>query len=226
MIPSGWIEQARWWEIGLVAAGLNFFTITGSVILFRFLVGRRSVSGRIRKPTTRDRLLSVSTTFVNTIVILPPWWLWSRGTLELAPPSKWLILEVLYLTLALDAAMYVLHRLFHQRLLFQWFHQVHHTDDRPPCDLTLFVMHPAEAAGFGTVVAALVLVWPVSVPAVAVFFGLNLVVGTIAHVPLRSPEGWGSVLGGSRLHQPHHEDPNTNFGFFTQFWDRALGTFR
>lgn len=226
MFLSDWFEQAQWWEIGLASAVLNFLTVTNSVILFRFLVKRRSVSGRIRTATSRDRLLAASTTVMNAIAILPPWWLWTRGTLEFTSPSVWLVLEVIYLALALDAAMYGLHRLFHQEVLFRWFHQIHHTDDHPPCDLTLFVMHPAEAAGFSVVVTVLMLAWPVSIPAVAIFFGLNLLIGTIAHVPQVSPGKLDNVLGGSRLHQTHHEDPKANFGFFTQFWDRALGTFR
>ena len=87
-------------------------------------------------------------------------------------------------------------------------------------------MHPVEAAGFSTVMVALMLLWPVSVPAIAIFFALNLLIGTVAHVPLVALGALDNVLGVSRLHQTHHEDPDTNFGFFTQIWDRALGTFR
>lgn len=222
----GWFERAEWWEIALVSILLNLSTVTNSVVLFRLLVRERAVSAQVRRPNGRDRSLTASTTFVNAAAVLPPWWLWSRGTIELASPSLRIVLEVLYLTVAIDTAMYALHRISHHGVLFRWFHQVHHSDDRPPSELTLFVMHPVEAAGFSTVMIALMLLWPVSVPAIAVFFGLNLVVGTVAHVPLVTPGRWENILGGSRLHQVHHEETNANFGFFTQVWDRALGTFR
>ncbi len=224
-VLSGLCSSCRTTRVGARRASRGA-TVASSVMLFRLNVQRRAVAGRIRTSTTRDRLLALSTTFVNTIAVFPPWWLWSRGTIELADPTLRLVLEVVYLTVAIDAAMYVLHRISHQGFLFRWFHRVHHTDDRPPCDLTLFVMHPVEAAGFSTVMIGLMLLWPVSVPAIAIFFGLNLLIGTVAHVPLASSGGWDNILGGSRLHQTHHEDSNTNFGFFTQFWDRALGTFR
>ena len=223
---ADWFEDARWWQITLLSLALNVVIVTSSMTLFRMLVTRRSVSARIRRPTRRDRLLTGSTTLVNALVLLPPWWLWSRGTLELAAPSVSIVLEVVYLLVGLDTAMYAIHRLFHQGVVYRWFHEVHHTDDRPLCSLTLFVMHPAEAAGFGTVVIVLMLIWPVSVPAVAIFFGLNLLIATLAHVPPAPPGKWDNIVGWSRLHQTHHHDPNANFGFFTQFWDRALGTFR
>jgi len=221
-----WFEQARWWEIAFVSTLLNLVTVANSVVLFRLLVSRRNLAGQTRSPSPRDHVLTASTTVVNTAAIMPAWWLWSRGTLSLAAPSAWIVVEVVYLTVAVDAAMYVLHRTSHHGVLFRWFHVVHHTDDRPPCELTLFVMHPIEAAGFSVVMLGLMLVRPVSVPAVAVFFAVNLLIGTIAHVPLPSSGRWDSVFGGSRLHQMHHEHSDTNFGFFTQFWDRALGTFR
>lgn len=221
-----WFERAEWWHIALVSVLLNLSTVTNSVVLFRLVVQQRGNSTQVRQPNRRDRLLTLSTTAVNAAAVLPPWWLWSQGTIELSSPGPRIVIEVIYLTVAIDSAMYVLHRISHHGVLFRWFHNVHHSDDRPPSELTLFVMHPVEAAGFSTVMIALMLLWPVSVPAIAIFFGLNLVVGTVAHVPLVTPGRWENVIGGSRLHQIHHEQPNANFGFFTQVWDRALGTFR
>ena len=62
---------------------------------------------------------------------------------------------------------------------------------------------------------------------VVLFFGLNLVVGTVAHLPWRegTPERWGDRWsGGPALHQAHHEHERADYGFFTQVWDRVLGT--
>lgn len=223
---ADWFMQARWWEITIASIVLNCATLLSSVFLYRILVNKRAVSHMTRSPSTRDRLLTASTTIVNTLVVLLPWWLWTRGSLHLAPISFRLLLEVVYLIVMLDLAMYVLHRIFHQEILFRMFHQMHHTEDAKPSRLTLFVMHPAEAAGFGAVMLVLMLLWPVSVSAIAVFLGANLLIGTAAHVPFSKAGRWDSTLGGSRLHQGHHQRPDTNFGFFTQFWDRSFGTFK
>ena len=126
--------------------------------------------------------------------------------------------------------MYGVHRLFHYGVLYDRFHSVHHLPQKPPSALTLFVMSPFEAAGFGLVVMVLMWTWPVSLPAVAIFFTYNLVVGTAAHLPRRNsdeaPRWWDRHLGGSVAHLAHHEDPNIHFGFFTQYPDRLFGTTR
>ena len=90
----------------------------------------------------------------------------------------------------------------------------------------MLVTRPAEAAGFGAVTAALMLINPVSFAAVVVFFFVNLIVGTVAHVPAGGRRvGWaGSWFGGSILHNDHHHHLETAHGFFTQFPDRLLRT--
>jgi len=221
-----WVEQAGWWQIGLLSIVLNVQTVATSVVFYRLVINRRPTAAPIRPSNRRDWILTGSTTLVNSLVLLPAWWLWKNGTIELATPSAFIVVEVLYLIVGLDAAMYFLHRIFHQGVLYRWFHSWHHTDDRPLCDMSLFVMHPAEAAGFGAAMIVLMVLWPVSVPAVAIFFGMNLVIGTLAHVPPSAPSRWDDFLGWSRLHRIHHDDVEANFGFFTQFWDRALGTYR
>lgn len=221
-----WFREAAWYEIVGVSAMLNIITVASSVVLFLWITNRRGVADRIRQPSARYWALAASTTVVNIAAVLPPWWLWTQGRIDLATPTVRILAEVVFLTIAVDAAMYVLHRASHRGVLFRWVHRIHHTDDRPPSALTLFVMHPVEAAGFSVVMVGLMLIWPVSVPAIGMFFGLNLVVGTVAHVPLIAPGRWKDLLGGSQLHQAHHEDGSTNFGFFTQIWDRAFRTIR
>ncbi len=91
--------------------------------------------------------------------------------------------------------------------------------------LSLFVMHPIEAAGFGLLMTAALLLVPVSVPAIAAFGTLNVFAGTLAHRPLDNKAAWLDRAGGwSRFHQAHHEDPAANLGFFLPLWDRIGGT--
>lgn len=111
--------------------------------------------------------------------------------------------------------------------LWRLTHGTHHTGNDRMCTVSLFVMHPAEPAGFAGVVLVLLLLWPVSFLAIATFFGINLVIGTLAHLPVdaaRRVRWTDRNVGGAVLHQGHHRDEAANFGFFTAFWDTALRT--
>ncbi len=225
----GWADGAAWFEIAAASLVLNVGTVIASVCLWRLLIARRTVDDAVRRVDRRDVRLTASTTLVNAAVALPAWWLWREGIVEIDEPSVvGVVADTVVLLVGLDLSMYVLHRVFHQGVLYRWFHAWHHTGDERMTPVTLCVMHPFEAAGFG--LATLGLMWssPVSVPAVLAFFTINLIVGTVAQVP-RSDDpaaveptvGW---FGGSSLHAGHHARPDTNFGFFTQVWDRLLGT--
>jgi lathosterol oxidase len=112
-------------------------------------------------------------------------------------------------------------------VLYLWFHRIHHVPDRRMTAVALFVMHPLEAVGFASVLLVLMALVPVTLASVVLFFGLNLVVGTIAHLPWRdgTPERWWDRwLGGPALHQAHHEHERADYGFFTHVYDRVLGT--
>ncbi len=225
---TAWADRATWWEILLAAVVLNVVTTGASAALWHLLVRRRSVSSRTRRVTHRDLWLTSSTTLTNAVTLVPAWWAWQQGWIELAPGGLLrAALDLGYLIVGLDLTMYALHRLFHLEPLYGLFHAIHHTDDERMSPVTLFVMHPAEAAGFGAVTGLMMLIHPVSMPGVVAFFVLNLVVGTVAHVP--APDqvhvNWtDSWLGGAALHNDHHRQPDTAFGFFTQLWDRSLGT--
>lgn len=223
---SSWFTDRQWWEIAAIALVMNLGIVANSVFVWRLAAHRRGVSGPSRPVSGRDRALTATTTIVNAAALVPAWWLWTEGTIELASidPLR-IIIEVTYLVLAVDLVMYVVHRIFHLDPLYRWFHQVHHTDDAPTNELTLFVMHPLEAAGFGVLVLALLTMWSVSVVGIAIFFTINLIAGTVAHVPTSgSPSRWDRLFGGSPLHQGHHEAPNTGYGFFTTTWDRLFGS--
>ena len=202
---SDWARSAGVVEIALISLALNVATLASSVTLWQLERRRRSLTIEVSPVVARDVGLSASTTLVNSAILLPAWALWKSGVITIADPNlARFVVEVLFLVLGLDVIMYGVHRLFHYGVLYDRFHSVHHLPQKPPSALTLFVMSPFEAAGFGLVVMVLMWTWPVSLPAVAIFFTYNLVVGTAAHLPRRNsdeaPRWWDRHLGGSVAH--------------------------
>lgn len=219
-----WFRDASPLVVLAVAVGENISINAASAVVWRLTAGAWGT----RPINQRDIRLTASTTLINSLVVMPGWWLWREGYLDLAPisPTRW-ILETVYLLLIVDIAMYVAHRACHWNLFYERFHSWHHRDDHPTA-LSLFVMHPFEAAAFGVTVIIAMLVYPVSLIAVTLFFTANLLVGTYAHLP---DDVIGPKVGKVRplawiqgFHQRHHAEPSKNFGFFSPVWDRFGGT--
>lgn len=149
---------------------------------------------------------------------------------QLGLPS-WLAIAVAFL--AMDAAIYWQHRLFHRVPLFWRLHRVHHADTA--FDVTLAVrFHPLEivlsmAIKFA-VVAAL------GAPPLAVLlFEVALSAGSLfTHADLRLPPAidralrW--LLVTPDMHRVHHsvhvDETDSNFAFHLSLWDRVFGTYR
>lgn len=222
---AGWFREAPWPVIAIVGVVMNFsVTITSigaSVMLSHHRVARSDLS-------RRSIVSAFVTTWVNGLVLVPAWWLWRRGTLELPDPELLpTVGQFIYLALFMDTALYWLHRVGHHESVYRFVHERHH-EETTMTPLSLFVMHPIEAAGFGFLMLCALLLIPVSVPAIAAFGTLNLVAGTLAHQSLGSDGSAGSALarfgGWAVFHQAHHVDPSVNLGFFVPLWDRLAGT--
>lgn len=224
----GWVEGLGGWQVALLGLLLNVATVAASVAIWHVVVRQRGVEAATRAVSRRDLVLTTSTTLVNSAVLVPAWWLWRDGRIEIPGPTPVsVVLGTAYLLAGLETSMYAIHRTFHLDPLYRWFHQVHHTDDGAMSPLSLFVMHPLEPFGFALTTGVLLVLVPVPFAAIGAFFTVNLIVGTLAHVPVVEREADAArvvMLGGSRLHQAHHARPRTAYGFFTSFWDRALGT--
>lgn len=220
-----WFREAPWLVIAIIGVVMNLGVTTTSIGAWMLLGNRRVASSDLSRRSISSACV---TTVINGLVLVPAWWLWQRGTLELPDPGLLsTVAQFIYLALFMDTALYWLHRAGHHEMIYRFVHERHH-DETAMTQLSLFVMHPIEAAGFGfLMVCALVLV-PVSVPAIAAFGSLNVLAGTLAHQSLDGAGRAGSPLarfgGWAGFHQAHHADPSVNLGFFVPLWDRLAGT--
>ncbi len=203
-------------------------TIAAGQVLQRFggpLMSLKSIS-------PIEWLLSLSTVTVNAAISVAGWVLWKSGWLTLnTTGGAWRILrDTLILMLVMDLALYVLHRVAHVPYFFRLAHFKHH-EYRDVRAVTLFVMHPLEALGFGSLWVVTLMFFPFTVESVLLFLNLNLYFGVTAHCGLRLyPRALAGVfsrfaLSDPEFHARHHRDEALNLGFYTTIWDRLFRSY-
>jgi Delta7-sterol 5-desaturase len=129
-------------------------------------------------------------TVLNILVTLVGLWLYRVGVLVLPESVSWsrLLFDVFLFLLVMDALMYVLHRVAHLRR-FYVIHALHHRYEAPTAG-TLFVLHPIETVGFGSLWIVLLLIYPFSFWAVVIYVGLNLYYGLVGHLGVEMYPSW------------------------------------
>jgi sterol desaturase/sphingolipid hydroxylase (fatty acid hydroxylase superfamily) len=95
--------------------------------------------------------------------------------------------------------------------------------------LTLFVMHPLEALGFGSLWVITLMLSAFSFESVIIFLQLNLYFGIAAHCGFShtqngSRKPWQLAIAEPDFHLQHHRDETVNLGFYTTIWDRVFRT--
>jgi lathosterol oxidase len=177
--------------------------------------------------TGLERRFALATVALNTFVTWVGWHLWKAGWIHIRSEGIGAsLLDAAALLLIMDAAMYVLHRVAHHPWIYRLVHGLHHRFDAPR-PLTLFVMHPLEVLGFGSLWLAVIALRSPTWGGMAIYLGLNVLFGIVGHLgvePVRLPPGMAGWLGTARFHGDHHRNPKGNFGFYTRIWDRLMGT--
>jgi sterol desaturase/sphingolipid hydroxylase (fatty acid hydroxylase superfamily) len=182
-------------------------------------------------PLERTEVLYVTGTVVlNSAVTLAGWWLWRNGIIRIQSGTVvQAVLDTFLLLLVMDLGMYVLHRVAHVKLLYGPLHAPHHRYENPR-PLTLFVLTPLEAAGFGSLWLAVLCVYPATWLGMSTYLALNVVFGVVGHLGVEPlPDAWARLpvlrdIGTSTFHARHHSMRDYNFGFYTLLWDRLFGT--
>lgn len=225
------------WHLHFASASAVFFAL--NVLIFAgALVAGRVIDYYFRpdqklpgSATATEVLLSLSTVLINTAITSAGWLLWRQGTIRLETDGVWwqVVRDTLVLVLTMDLALYLLHRLAHLPVFYKLAHYKHHEYNEVRV-LTLFVMSPVEALGFGSLWVLTLCFFPSTIEAVAIFLNLNLYFGITAHCGVALyPPGVQKVLAALGLtfpdfHRAHHENEAVNIGFYTRIWDLLFGT--
>ncbi len=224
------------WSLNLAQVVL-FFVLLNALILVGAIAAEK-IAARLfaaappAKPLrVQAWLLAISTVLINSAISVAGWLAWKSGFLLLnlnATPFE-IVRDTLVLVLTMDFALYILHRIAHARWFYSWAHYLHH-EYREVRMLTLFVMHPLEALGFGSLWVVTLTLFSFSVEAVVVFLQLNLWFGLAAHCGFSPYPAWLSKVlpalsvSPPAFHFEHHRNETVNFGFYTTIWDKLSKT--
>lgn len=196
------------------------------------LFGKHILPGMTFDGVTRREILLASMTLVmNTLITHAGFLLWQAGVIQIGEEiSLKVVLDFSVLFIGMDFLMYVFHYAIHKTVLHTYIHQLHHQYEAPqPIDL--FVLHPIETAGFGSLWLLLIFVYPASFAAVSTYLALNVLFGVLGHSGVEPfPAAWAEApilkyIGSSSFHFQHHQNGKYNFGFYTSLWDHLFGTY-
>jgi Delta7-sterol 5-desaturase len=178
--------------------------------------------------SAREWLISGITNVLNTVVTYAGYQMWAKGMISISTEISWMIItDLLVLFFAMDLLMFCFHYVIHKTFLYKAVHQLHH-GSVDPTPLDLFILHPVEALGFGSLWLLLLMVATFNIYAIIIYLILNVIFGLMGHLGTDPLPQWRvfKYLGTSTFHHDHHQHIHYNFGFYTSIWDRIAGTYK
>lgn len=134
------------------------------------------------------------------------------------------LLDLIVIFIFMDLAMYLTHLGAHHQIFYKHFHGVHHSHI-DMAELSLYVMHPLEAFGFGVMLIIFLIIYPISLGALLIFLLFNWLFGVFAHSGIEPSKGrLGNYICMTKFHQIHHQRADGNYGFYTPLWDMLFKT--
>jgi lathosterol oxidase len=130
-----------------------------------------------------------------------------------------------------DTYFYWAHRLMHLPKLYRYVHLVHHRSTNPS-PWAAYAFHPLEAVVEVGIFAVFLLLVPVHITHILLFFLMSIVYNVYGHLGWELyPKGFhrtwiGRWINTSVSHNQHHRYFHGNYGLYFLFWDRWMGTLR
>jgi len=173
------------------------------------------------KLTKNDIYNSLIVLLINIVVAIPGYLLFKNGDITFITAS-YFVRDLVILFIVFDVLMYVLHLISHYAWPFKKFHNKHHSHEYFNA-ISLYVMEPVEAILFGLMLTCFTLIFTFNFYSFLVFLAVNWGLGVLGHLNTKSKKQ-PLVFGNHVFHKKHHEQGNSNFGFYTVIWDRMFGT--
>lgn len=219
---------------------VSIFIIIENLIIFllAILLGeitiklfhKRAISLSNKKVSGEEIFWGISSILLNSFVTFLGLLMWRAEIIKFTDKNiLFSLLDTLLLLIIMDFAMYFLHRLAHNKYIFDRIHKLHHkyTDPTP---ITLFILSPSEAIGFGMLWLFVLCLHDWSWIGMFLYLTLNVAFGTIGHLGVEPfPKQWIKLpvlkyISTSTFHFQHHNHKDSNYGFYTTIWDKFFKT--
>lgn len=128
-----------------------------------------------------------------------------------------------------DAYFYWAHRLMHHPKVFKLVHLIHHKSNNPS-PWTAYAFHPIEAVVEAGIVTVFAFSIPIHRSAIFAYMLFQIAYNVYGHLgyeifPKNLNKHWlGKWFNTSVAHNMHHKYSVKNYGLWTTFWDRMMGT--
>ncbi|MEN0057050.1 MAG: sterol desaturase family protein [Mucilaginibacter sp.] len=186
----------------------------------------------IQQASRQEVFVCLVTNIINTMITYAGFWLWKHGYIVLGYELSWrIIIDFFMLFMLMDLAMFIFHYFIHHSAIYKAIHRFHHhyTDPTP---IDLFVLHPFETVGFGSLWLLIITLISFNIYAVFIYLAVNIFFGIMGHLGVEPiPSGIRKLipfkyLGTSSFHHRHHLDISYNYGFYTNIWDKLFKTYK
>lgn len=141
----------------------------------------------------------------------------------------WLLVSIAVMSIVHDAWFYWVHRLLHQKILFRWFHAIHH-EALNPTVWTSFSFHPVEAFLLSLIMPIILILIPVNSSVFIFYLSIQFLQNVYGHCGYeffskKSLQGKvGLWLMNGTQHNLHHSKGHSNYGLIFNWWDKLFGT--
>jgi len=205
--------------------------VTVLALAFGYLILK--LNHKAIKAASRDEvLICLLTNAINTAITYAGFWLWQHGYIAMSFEVNWFILvDFVILFMLMDLAMFIFHYFIHHSAIYKAIHRIHH-HYADPIPIDLFVLHPIETIGFGSLWLIIIALLSFNFYAVLIYLIANVFFGIMGHLGIEPiPAAIRNAipfryLGTSSFHHNHHLNIHYNYGFYTTIWDKLFKTYK
>lgn len=210
---------------------LENLLVTALALLFGWMILRLN-DNPVKWASRKEMAICLFTNLINTAITYGGFWLWQHGYIVMNFTVNWFILiDFAALFMLMDLAMFIFHYAIHHSVIYKAIHRFHHhyTDPTP---IDLFVLHPIETLGFGSLWLIIIASFNFNFYAVLIYLTVNVFFGIMGHLGIEPfPHSIRRVipfryLGTSTFHHNHHLNIHYNYGFYTTIWDKIFKTYK
>lgn len=228
MSIENWLQTLSQYNLIFLSV---FFLIENALLLLFSVLIAKTIEFDNTQLNKSDRKWVITTLICNTLITLLGFELYCFNIIRIdfSLSIFSIFTDTFVLVILMDFCMFCFHYLVHQLKWFYPIHKLHHTHIETNV-YSLFVLHPIETLGFGSIWLFLISIIEFNYISIIVYLLLNLLYGIFGHLKKDVfPEFWYTNyftkwISTTKFHASHHKNESHNYGFYFTIWDKNFKT--